>query len=116
VIGELPPAPSGWSLSTCSSISWAARGDEAVLCRHGRDALYNGIRLCREGIAELQEARVIPLTVIEGAPRIPVLGIYPTLESLLVQGLLLVLALIAAGWALRPKPSGRAEGDLLRSQ
>ncbi|HZE93435.1 MAG TPA: cytochrome c/FTR1 family iron permease [Gemmatimonadales bacterium] len=77
---------------------------------------YMAFVFAGKGIAELQEARIIPLTVIEGAPRVPVLGIYPTLESLLVQGLLLVLALVAAGWALRPKPSGRAEGDLLRSQ
>ncbi|MFN2570445.1 MAG: FTR1 family protein [Gemmatimonadales bacterium] len=79
---------------------------------------YMAFVFAGKGIAELQEARIIPLTVIEGAPRIPVLGIYPTLESLAVQGLLLVLALVAAVWAmrpLRPKPSG-AEGDLLRSQ
>ena len=78
---------------------------------------YMAFVFAGKGIAELQEARIIPLTVIEGAPRIPVLGIYPTLESLLVQGLLLALALVAAGWSLRPKSSGRsAERDLLRSQ
>ncbi|HYU29075.1 MAG TPA: cytochrome c/FTR1 family iron permease [Gemmatimonadales bacterium] len=78
---------------------------------------YMAFVFAGKGIAELQEARIIPLTVIEAAPRIPVLGIYPTLESLLVQGLLLALALVAAGWSLRPKSSGRgAERDLLRSQ
>jgi len=78
---------------------------------------YMAFVFAGKGIAELQEARIIPLTVIEGAPRVPVLGIYPTLESLLVQGLLLALALVAAGWSLRPKSSGRgAERDLLRSQ
>jgi high-affinity iron transporter len=78
---------------------------------------YMAFVFAGKGIAELQEARIIPLTVIEGAPRVPVLGIYPTLESLIVQGLLLVLALVAAGWAMRPEPSGRgAERDLLRSQ
>ena len=78
---------------------------------------YMAFVFAGKGIAELQEARIIPLTVIESAPRIPVLGIYPTLESLLVQGLLLALALVAAGWSLRPKSSGRsAERDLLRSQ
>jgi high-affinity iron transporter len=76
---------------------------------------YMAFVFAGKGIAELQEARIIPLTVIEGAPRIPVLGIYPTVESLVVQGLLLALALVAAGWALRPKPSA-PEGDLLRSQ
>lgn len=76
---------------------------------------YMAFVFAGKGIAELQEARVLPLTVIEGAPRIPVLGIYPTLESLVVQGLILALALVAAVWALRPKPS-RPERDLLRSQ
>jgi high-affinity iron transporter len=82
---------------------------------------YMAFVFAGKGIAELQEARIIPLTVIEGAPRIPVLGIYPTVESLIVQGLLLALAIVAAGWAMRggrgrgPKAS-RAERDLLRSQ
>jgi high-affinity iron transporter len=76
---------------------------------------YMAFVFAGKGIAELQEGRILPLTVIEGAPRIPVLGIYPTLESLAVQGLLLALAILAAFWAMRPKPS-RAESDLLRSQ
>src|ERR1041385_5619230 len=57
---------------------------------------YMAFVFAGKGIAELQEAQVLPLTVIERAPRIPVFGIYPTLESLLVQGLLLMLALVAA--------------------
>ena len=77
---------------------------------------YMAFVFAGKGIAELQGAGLIPLTVIEGAPRIPVLGIYPTLESLLVQGLLLVLAVIALIWAIKPKPSRTpSEGDLLRS-
>ena len=78
---------------------------------------YMAFVFAGKGIAELQGAQLIPLTVIEGAPRVPVLGIYPTLESLLVQGLLLALALAAAVWAMRPKvKASGAEGDLLRSQ
>ena len=78
---------------------------------------YMAFVFAGKGIAELQGAQLMPLTVIEGAPRIPVLGIYPTLESLVVQGLLLVLAVVAAVWAMRPKvKASRAEGDLLRSQ
>ena len=77
---------------------------------------YMAFVFAGKGIAELQESQAVPTTVIEHAPRIPVLGIYPTLESLLVQGLLLVLALVALGWAMRAKrASGGAEGDLLRS-
>lgn len=67
---------------------------------------YMAFVFAGKGIAELQEGRIISLTVIEGAPRIPMLGIYPTLESLLVQGLLVVLALIALALAMRPASAG----------
>jgi high-affinity iron transporter len=77
---------------------------------------YMAFVFAGKGIAELQGAGAIPLTVIEAAPRIPVLGVYPTLESLLVQGVLLVLAVVAAVWALRPRASGApSQSDLLRS-
>jgi len=77
---------------------------------------YMAFVFAGKGIAELQGVAAIPLTVIEGAPRIPVFGIYPTLESLLAQGVLLVLAVVAAVWALRPRTSGApSQGDLLRS-
>jgi high-affinity iron transporter len=80
---------------------------------------YMAFVFAGKGVAELQGAGILPLTVIEGAPRIPVFGIYPTLESLIMQGLLLVLAIVAAIWAMRAKakPSGApSERDLLRSQ
>jgi high-affinity iron transporter len=75
---------------------------------------YMAFVFAGKGIAELQGAQVIPLTVIENAPRLPVFGIYPTIESMAVQGALLVLAIVAVIWAMRPKPS-RAESGLLRS-
>jgi high-affinity iron transporter len=62
---------------------------------------YMAFVFAGKGIAELQEARLVPLTIVEWAPRIPALGIYPTVESLAVQGVLVVLAVIAAAWALR---------------
>ena len=78
---------------------------------------YMAFVFAGKGIAELQGAQVIPLTVIDGAPRIPVVGIYPTVESLLAQGLLLALAVVAAVRAMRPKASRTpAERDLLRSE
>jgi len=78
---------------------------------------YMAVVFAGKGIAELQAAQVIPLTVIDGAPRIPVMGIYPTVESLIVQGLLLALAIVAAVGAMRPKASRTAaERDLLRSE
>jgi high-affinity iron transporter len=63
---------------------------------------YMAFVFAGKGIAELQEGRVVGLTVIEGAPRIPVLGIYPTVESLVLQGLLLILAVLALVWAMKP--------------
>jgi high-affinity iron transporter len=81
---------------------------------------YMAFVFAGKGVAELQEGQLLPLTVIDGAPRIPALGIYPTLESIAVQTVLLVLALIAAIWSLRPARSKTSapggDRDLLRSQ
>jgi high-affinity iron transporter len=59
-----------------------------------------------KGIAELQEGRVIGTTVIPALEwlRVPFLGIYPTVQSLALQGLLVVLAIVA-GVVVRFKPS-----------
>ncbi|HEY8257522.1 MAG TPA: FTR1 family protein [Gemmatimonadales bacterium] len=56
------------------------------------------------GIAELQEGGTISTTVAPWAPRIPALGIYPTVESLAAQGLLLVLAVAALVWTFVLEP------------
>ena len=63
---------------------------------------YMAFVFAGKGVAELQEGGVVGLTVVEGVPRIPVLGIYPTVESLALQGLLLILALVALAWAMKP--------------
>lgn len=77
---------------------------------------YMAFVFAGKGIAELQEAGIVPLTVIDAAPRVPMLGIYPTVESLAVQGLLVLLALVAAAWALWPRASTTpADSGLLRS-
>ncbi len=68
---------------------------------------YMAFVFAGKGIAELQEGRIVPLTLIDGAPRIPVLGIYPTLESLALQGLLVLLALVALVWTMRPSAVSR---------
>ena len=75
---------------------------------------YMAFVFAGKGIAELQSAGILSLTVIEKAPRLPVFGIYPTLESLVVQGALLALAIVAVIWAMRPKASP-PERNLLRS-
>ena len=60
-----------------------------------------------KGVAELQEGGYLPTTIIDGAPRVPALGIYPTVESLLVQGLLLVLLLAGLVWTFVVEPRRR---------
>jgi high-affinity iron transporter len=60
-----------------------------------------------KGVAELQEGGYLPTTIVDGAPRVPALGIYPTLESLLVQGLLLALLLAALAWTFILEPRRR---------
>jgi len=63
---------------------------------------YMAFVFAGKGVAELQEGGILPLTVVEGVPRIPVFGIYPTVESLALQGLLLLLAVVALVWMLKP--------------
>src|SRR5216684_564206 len=45
-----------------------------------------------QGVASLQEATIIPATFVDYAPTIPMLGIFPTIQSLGAQALLLLLA------------------------
>jgi high-affinity iron transporter len=45
-----------------------------------------------QGIASLQEATVVPATFVNFAPTIPMLGVYPTIQSLGAQAALLMLA------------------------
>ncbi len=47
------------------------------------------------GVKELQEGAIMPTTLIPGAPRWEFFGVYPTVESLALQ-LLIVLGLVAA--------------------
>ena len=50
------------------------------------------------GINQLQAAGWIPATPLEFPPAVPLLGIYPTLETLAVQGLLLCLFIVTSLW------------------
>jgi high-affinity iron transporter len=46
-----------------------------------------------QGVASLQEASVVPATFVNYAPTIPMLGIFPTIQTLGAQAVLLMLAL-----------------------
>ncbi|HYN45524.1 MAG TPA: cytochrome c/FTR1 family iron permease [Allosphingosinicella sp.] len=52
--------------------------------------------LAGKGMAALQEAGMIGITPLAGFPRSMLLGVYPTLETLLAQGVIVVL--LAAGF------------------
>jgi len=59
-----------------------------------------------QGVLELQNGKLIPTTSLPGIPEIPMLGIHPYLESVLLQSLLLLLAAVALVRHLRPgRPS-----------
>ncbi len=53
------------------------------------------------GIAELQEGGIIGTTVLPWAPRVPWLGVYPTVQSLLAQGVLVIAFVVAMAIALK---------------
>lgn len=55
------------------------------------------------GVKELQEGALIPATLVPGAPRIVFFGIYPTVESLALQGLILLSLVVAVVWTLRAR-------------
>jgi high-affinity iron transporter len=65
---------------------------------------YMAFVFAGKGIAELQEGDLLPSTFASWAPRLPALGIYPTAESLAVQGLLLVLLVLALAWTFVIEP------------
>ncbi len=48
-----------------------------------------------QGIASFQESGVIGATFVSHVPTVPMLGLYPTIQTLIAQGILLILALAA---------------------
>ncbi len=65
---------------------------------------YMAFVFAGKGIAELQEGGLVGTTIVPWAPRVPALGIYPTLESLALQGVLLLLFIIALAWTFVIEP------------
>jgi len=69
---------------------------------------YLALTFAGDGVVEMQTARVLPATVLQGWPSLSWLGVHPTLEGMLAQGLLLVPTLAALGWWLwRRHAAGR---------
>lgn len=65
---------------------------------------YMAFVFAGQGVAELQEGSLVSTTPLSWAPRVPALGIYPTVESLLAQGVLLVLLVAALVWTFVLEP------------
>jgi high-affinity iron transporter len=61
--------------------------------------------LAGKGVAALQEAGMIGVTPLAWAPRVEILGLYPTLEGLLAQGA--TLAILLAGFARNRRGAGK---------
>ena len=62
---------------------------------------YLAVVFAGKGVAELQGAGVVSTTLVSWMPRIDALGIYPTVESLAAQSLLVLCAIYAAVVAMR---------------
>ena len=48
-----------------------------------------------KGVAELQEGNIAPITVLPGWPHVEAMGIFPTVETLLAQAILVALFVFA---------------------
>lgn len=58
-----------------------------------------------KGVRELQEGNVVPISVIWGGPHIDAMGIYPSVETLAAQGVLVALLIFAMVKTFWPKPT-----------
>ncbi|MEO8911290.1 MAG: FTR1 family protein [Gemmatimonadaceae bacterium] len=61
-----------------------------------------------KGIRELQEGNIMRITVIPGGPHVEAMGIYPSMETLTAQGILILLLLFATLKTFWPRHSGDA--------
>ncbi|HEU5285471.1 MAG TPA: FTR1 family protein [Sphingomicrobium sp.] len=57
--------------------------------------------LAGKGVAALQEAGLLGVTPVATAPRVAILGLYPTLEGLAAQAATLLVLLLGFGWNRR---------------
>ena len=60
-----------------------------------------------KGVRELQEGNIMRITVIPGGPHVDAMGIYPSVETLTAQAILIVLLVFAMVKTFWP---GRTEG------
>jgi len=60
------------------------------------------------GVKELQEGGYVPTTLVPGAPRSEFFGVYPTVQSLTVQGLIALSLIVAVVWWMVRRRAPRA--------
>jgi high-affinity iron transporter len=82
---------------------------------------YMAFVFAGKGMVELQEGGLMSYTPVSWAPRIPEMGIYPTVESLVAQGVLVALFLVALAWTFiieprRMKVTGELVPDPVRTR
>lgn len=65
-----------------------------------------------QGVKELQTSGWFSVTPLRFPPQVPFLGVYPTLESLLAQGLMLLALLAALFWSGRERWNHEKRGSL----
>jgi high-affinity iron transporter len=66
---------------------------------------YMAFVFAGKGVRELQEGNALPITVIPGFPHVDALGLFPTVETLLAQFVLLALFIFALAKTFWPKRS-----------
>ena len=76
---------------------------------------YMAFVFAGKGVAELQGGGVLPTTILAWAPRMPGLGIYPTVESLFAQGVLVILLFAALIWNFAIGPRRQRSAAALAS-
>ncbi len=59
---------------------------------------YLALAFAGNGVVELQNGRILPITPLEGWPSIDWLGLFPTFEGVLAQTLLVLPLLFGIGW------------------
>lgn len=63
-----------------------------------------------KGIRELQEGNIMPITVIPGGPHVEAMGIYPSVQTLTGQAILIVLLVFATVKTFWPGHKSESEG------
>ncbi|MCZ6915501.1 MAG: cytochrome c/FTR1 family iron permease [Gemmatimonadetes bacterium] len=65
---------------------------------------YMAFTFAGKGIAELQQSRLVNTTLLDWAPHVPWMGIYPTLQTIVIQAALLGLLAFGVMWTFLMQP------------